>query len=107
MINDAHVKKKLETLLGCGLKLSRAKMLSKIKPGSGILGGLIFEGSVVRAYSVFAAPSRGRTGLLSDPSAERYAYLSPTYLAEVNIVRLLKPSGQLTRAGGEAKSPKV
>jgi hypothetical protein len=82
------VKKKLETLLGWGLKLSRAKMLSKTNPGSGILGGLIFEGSVVRAYSVSAAPSRGRMGLLSDPSAERYAYLSPTYLIELGYVEL-------------------
>jgi hypothetical protein len=64
MINDAQVKKMLETLFGCGLKVSRAKILSKIKPGSGILAGLILEASVVRAYSVFAAPSRGKVGLL-------------------------------------------
>ena len=64
IINEAQVKKTLETLLGWGLNVSRANKLSKTKPGSGKLAGLTFKGSIVRAYSVFAAPSQGRVGLL-------------------------------------------
>lgn len=74
------MKKMLETLFGWGLNSSRANKLSKINPGSGRLGGLMVSGRIVRAYSVLAAPSEGRVGLLWEPSALRYAYFSPTCL---------------------------
>lgn len=75
MINDAQLKKILETLFGFGSNSSRAKMLSKIKPGSGSAPGWMVIANAVRhatyifttnlrrterAYGVFAAPSFGK-----------------------------------------------
>src|SRR5271163_2530140 len=41
MINEAQLKKMLETLFGCGMNFSRAMTLSKIKPASGRAPGWI------------------------------------------------------------------